>query len=133
MIKPAITTIGTKNKIHPAIKPNFFGFSPRTLALCRRINDIIKTIRPIVLIVPAITNAITPAITMYAKIIVTNAITFSPTVPLSTTPNKHHHSPRFSAHQKDLFLYPPYLPALVFRYQLQVNLSPLHILDDPLL
>ena len=34
-----------------------------------------------VLIVPAITNAITPAITMYAKIIVTNAITFSPTVP----------------------------------------------------
>ena len=133
MIKPAITTIGTKNKIHPAIKPNFFGFSPRTLALCRRINDTIKTISPIVLIVPAITNAIIPAITIYAKIIVTNAITFSPTVPLSTTPNKHHHSPRFSAHQKDLCLYLPYLPFLVFWYQLQVNLSPLHILDDPLL
>lgn len=89
MIKPAITTIGTKNKIHPAIKPNFFGFSPRTLALCRRINDTIKTISPIVLIVPAITNAIIPAITIYAKIIVTNAITFSPAVLSSTTPNKH--------------------------------------------
>ena len=44
-------TISTKNKIHPAIKPNFFGFSPRTLALCRRINDTIKTISPIVLTV----------------------------------------------------------------------------------
>ena len=103
MIKPTITTIGTKNKIHPAIKPNFFGFSPRTLALCRRINDTIKTISPIVLIVPAITNAIIPAITIYAKIIVTNAITFSPAVLSSTTPNKHLYRTCFFCSPRKLF------------------------------